>query len=119
MIFYISKDLCFNTRALNCKEVENIIFDILLPKSKPITISIFYRPPNQANFMELLVKSFSLLMTRRITRSLYMMLEIKGDNICRSSSNNSGVFENCPLVWEFPHYEIWLKNLAFTISDLF
>ena len=48
---YIRKDLCFNTRALNCKEIENIIFDILLPKSKPITIGVFYRPPNQANFM--------------------------------------------------------------------
>ena len=58
---YIKKDLCFNTRPLNCKEIENIIFDILLPKSKPITIGVFYRPPNQANFMELIVKSFSLL----------------------------------------------------------
>ena len=29
---YIRKDLCFNTRSLNCKEIENIIFDILLPK---------------------------------------------------------------------------------------
>ena len=32
-----------------------------MPKSKPITIGIFYRPPNQANFMELIVTSFSLL----------------------------------------------------------
>ena len=58
---YIRKNLCFNSRPLNCKEIENIIFDILLPKSKPITIGVFYRPPNQANFMELIVKSFSLL----------------------------------------------------------
>ena len=58
---YIRKDLCFNTRALNCKEIENIIFDILLPKLKPITIGVFYRPPNQANFMDLIIKSFSLL----------------------------------------------------------
>ena len=58
---YIRKDLYFNTRALNCKEIENIIFDILLPKSKPITIGAFHRPPNQANFMELIVKSFYLL----------------------------------------------------------
>ena len=58
---YIRKDLCFHTRALNCKEIENTIFDILLPKSKPINIGVFYRPPNQANFMELIVKSFSLL----------------------------------------------------------
>ena len=42
------KDLCFNTKA-----------DILLPKSKSITTSIFYRPPNQATFMELIVKDFS------------------------------------------------------------
>ena len=61
---YIRKDLCFNTRALNCKEIENIIFDILFPKPKSITIGLFYRPPNQANFMELIVKSFSLLNLR-------------------------------------------------------
>ena len=41
---YIRKDLCFNTRALNCKEIENIIFDILLRKSKPITIGVFTDP---------------------------------------------------------------------------
>ena len=29
--------------------------------SKPITIGAFYRPQKQANFMELIVKSFSLL----------------------------------------------------------
>ena len=27
---YIKKDLCFNTRALNCKENEKFVFDILL-----------------------------------------------------------------------------------------
>ena len=46
---------------MNCRVIENIIFDVLLPKSKPITIVVFYRPPNQANFMELIVKSFSHL----------------------------------------------------------
>ena len=58
---YIRKDLCFNTKALYCKEIENIIFDIYLPKSKPITIGFFSRTPNQANFMELIVKNFSNL----------------------------------------------------------
>ena len=29
---YIRKDLCFNTRPLNCKEIENTIFEILFPK---------------------------------------------------------------------------------------
>ena len=57
---YIRKDLCFNTRPLNCREIENTIFDILFPKSKPIATDVFYRPPNQTNFMELIVKSFCL-----------------------------------------------------------
>ena len=55
------KDWCFNTRALHYKEVGNIIFDILLPKSKRIIIGVFCRPPNQANFVELIVKDFSHL----------------------------------------------------------
>ena len=53
--------MLYKKRALNCKEIENIISDILLPKSKPITIGIFYRPPNQANFLELILKDFSYL----------------------------------------------------------
>ena len=48
----IRKDLCFNTITLHCKEIKNLVFDILLPKSKPITIGVFYRPPNQAEFMD-------------------------------------------------------------------
>ena len=33
-VCYIRKDLCFNTRAQSCKEIENIIFDILFAKVK-------------------------------------------------------------------------------------
>ena len=33
----IRKDICFNTRLLHCNGIENSIFDILLPKLKPIT----------------------------------------------------------------------------------
>ena len=53
--------LCFNTRTLHCKETENLVFDILLPKSKPITIGAFSRPPSQAEFMDLTVKKLSNL----------------------------------------------------------
>ena len=38
---YIRNDLCFSTRTLHCKEIENLVFDILLPKSRPITIRTF------------------------------------------------------------------------------
>ena len=32
--------------------MENIVLDILLPKSKPITVGIIYRPPNQVDFID-------------------------------------------------------------------
>ena len=61
---YIRKGLCFNTRGLNCKEIENIIFDILWPNLKLITTGVLYKLPNHANFIELIVKGFSLLNLR-------------------------------------------------------
>ena len=45
----------------HCKEIENLVFDIFLPKSKPITIGVFYRPGNKAEFMNLMVGKFSNL----------------------------------------------------------
>ena len=48
-------------RTLHYQKIENLVFDILLPKSKPITIGVFYRPPNQAEFMDLMVEKFSNL----------------------------------------------------------
>ena len=54
--YYIRKDLCFNTRIQHCQEIENLAFDILLPKSKLITIGVFYRPPNKADFTDLVIK---------------------------------------------------------------
>ena len=51
----IRKDLCFNTRTLHCKEIENLVFDVLLPKSKPNAIGVFYRPPHPAEFMDSVV----------------------------------------------------------------
>ena len=58
---YVTKNLCFNTRALYCKEVTKIIFNIILAEPRPITLCAFYRPPSQSNFMELIVKDFSHL----------------------------------------------------------
>ena len=58
---YIRKDVCFNTRTLQCKEIENFVFDIFLPESKPIAIGFFYRPPNQAELMDLMVEKLSNL----------------------------------------------------------
>ena len=55
---YITEDLCFNSRALNCNGIESFIFNLLFPKSQLITIGVLYRPTNQAKFMEFIVKGF-------------------------------------------------------------
>ena len=38
--------------------IENIFFEILLPKTTPITVRIMYRPPSQTNFLEILNMTF-------------------------------------------------------------
>ena len=59
---YITRqDLCVNTRILNCKEIENLVFYILLPKSKLIAIGVFYKPPKKVEFMDLMFEKFSNL----------------------------------------------------------
>ena len=38
-----------------------MFFEILLPKTKPITVEILYRPPNQNNFLQNLKKELYIL----------------------------------------------------------
>ena len=49
---YIRNDISFNIRENFSCDIENIFFDILLPKTKPILIGIVYRPPDQSGFLE-------------------------------------------------------------------
>ena len=49
---YIRKDLSFNSREDFAPDLENIFFDLLLPKSKPILVGILYRPPDSSGFLK-------------------------------------------------------------------
>ena len=60
---------------MHCKEIENLVFDILLPKLKPITTEVFYRPPNQAEFMDLMVEKFSNLNLK--DNEIYLLSDYK------------------------------------------
>ena len=48
----LGQDLYFNLRSTAMGDIEDIFFDILLPKTKPIFVGIIYRPPNSINFLE-------------------------------------------------------------------
>ena len=41
--------------------MENVFFEIHLPKAKPITVGIVYRPPNQTDFIKTFNENFAKL----------------------------------------------------------
>ena len=55
---YIRNDLSYNRLDFFLNDIENIYFDIILPNLQPITVGIFYRPPNQTRFLELISNDF-------------------------------------------------------------
>ena len=55
---YIRSDISYVQKDFFPNVIENIFFEILLPKTSPITVSIMYRPPSQTNFLEILNMTF-------------------------------------------------------------
>ena len=53
----------FVTILKNCisNEIENIFARLLIPKTKPITVEIVYKPPDQTRFLEILSNSLNTL----------------------------------------------------------
>ena len=39
---YVRADLCFNRRNVFSNSIENVFFDLLIPKLQPLLIGIFY-----------------------------------------------------------------------------
>ena len=58
---YIRADLCFNRRNVFSSSIEYVFFDLLIPKVKPISIGIFYRPPNVNTFLETFLNDLKLI----------------------------------------------------------
>ena len=48
---YVRADLCFNRKNVFSNSIENVFFDLLIPKLKPLLIVIFYRPSNLNTFL--------------------------------------------------------------------
>ena len=51
VVCYFRSDVSFNDKGNFSNQVENIFFDMLLPKPKPSLIGILYRPPDQSKFL--------------------------------------------------------------------
>ena len=51
VVCYIRNDISFNKLDLKSENIEHIFVDLFLPKTKPITIGVLYRPPKQNGFL--------------------------------------------------------------------
>ena len=88
---YIRADLCFNRNVFS-SSIEYVFFDLLIPKVKPISIGIFYRPPNINTFLETFLNDLKLI---DFTKSEVYFL---GDfNINLLQKNTFVLKENQPL----------------------
>ena len=60
---YIRKDSSYSQKNLFPNDMENIFFEIHLPKTKPKTVGLVYRPRNQTNFIKNLDEKFVKFIT--------------------------------------------------------
>ena len=58
---YIRADLCFKWRNVFSNSIENVFFDLLIPKLKPLSIGIVYRPPHVNTFLETFANDLKLI----------------------------------------------------------
>ena len=56
---YIRSDICFNSQNYLSDEIENISFDLLLPKTKPVSVAILYKPPTDNHFLDYLSRGLN------------------------------------------------------------
>ena len=58
---YVRADLCFNGRNISLNAIENLFFDLRIPKFKPLSIGILYRPPNVNSFLETFANELKII----------------------------------------------------------
>ena len=58
---YIKNDICFSTKNVLSKKLEVIFVDFLLPKTKPTSVAVVYRPPKDTNFLQLFAEILNSL----------------------------------------------------------
>lgn len=57
---YVRADIAFKPRIdLGCDDLELVLIELLMPKTKPKLSGVVYRPPTQMNFCDLLNKVIS------------------------------------------------------------
>ena len=61
VICYVTNKICYNTKNCISNKIANIFAELLIPKTKPITVGIVCKPPDQTRFLEILSDSLKWL----------------------------------------------------------
>ena len=91
VVFYIRQNICYSLKNIFPINIENIFVDIMLPKTKPFCVGIFYRPPLQNDFLEDIHLGFSKLSQE--AKDIFVMGDmnintfIDGRNILENTKN--------------------------------
>ena len=54
VICYVTNKICYSNKNCISNEIENIFIELFIPKTKPVTVGIIYKPPDQTRFLEIL-----------------------------------------------------------------
>ena len=84
---YIRGNICFNSQNYLSDRIENIYFDLLLPKTKPISIAIVYKPPTDYHFLDYLSKGLNDF--NLIENDLFIL----GDTNINILNNGENIFD--------------------------
>ena len=57
----ITNKICYSTKNCISNEIENIFAKLHILRTKPITVGIVYKPPDQTRFLKILSNSLNLL----------------------------------------------------------
>ena len=88
---YIRSDVSFNAGDNFSSEVENIFFDMLLPKTKPILTGILYRPPDQSKFLDKLSTTISETIISMTKRYVYILGDLNINLIGNQKHTPNGI----------------------------
>jgi len=96
---YIRQDLCYIQKNVFPATIENIFIDIMLPKTKPFCVGVFYRPPNQNYFLEDIESDFPKLLKE--SNDIFVMgdvnINIFVDGKTIFENNKNTLSSNAPL----------------------
>ena len=102
---YVRNDINFNRKTVFSSEIENVFIDIILSKSKPFTVGIFYRPPDKYNFIDIISDDFNNLNTEN--NDIFIL----GDMNINLFLNNKYAFDKnshditaCPLMKKYKQF---------------